>query len=69
MKISFWMENGIELACEAVSFYEFPRGKDGTCAFCKGDPCAELGEGLIAIYVEFNKDWFETCPVCKGMPT
>lgn len=50
-------------------YAEFARGKDGTCAFCHGDPCAELDqEANINVYFRLNK-WAETCPVCEGRPT
>jgi hypothetical protein len=59
----------IKLSYRVYDVSEFPRGKDGTCAFCQGDPCADLGEGLIALYFEANKSWATTCPVCDGRPT
>lgn len=47
----------------------FPRGDDGTCVFCKGDPCAEnAGNTIISRYYERNPSAV-TCPVCDGRPT
>jgi hypothetical protein len=55
----------------AVSYIsDFPRGHDGTCAFCNGDPLAE-GDGKsgnIGMYLEFNED-AEFCPICQGRPS
>lgn len=56
----------VDVVFEIHSWYDFPRGADGFCALCKGDPCAELGDGLIALVREATKRNFETCPVCKG---
>ena len=50
---------------------EFPRGKDGTCALCQGDPCAEdksRKKTLIKKYYKENPN-ATTCPCCNGRPT
>lgn len=50
---------------------EFPRGVDGTCAYCHGDPGAERSPetSLIAQFYARNGSWAETCPCCDGRPT
>ena len=49
----------------------FPRGLDGSCAFCHGDPCADYSgpETLIGNYAARLGRTFETCPCCAGRPT
>lgn len=49
---------------------EFLRGLDGTCAFCHGDPCAELSgpETLIGNFFQRNSR-AAACPLCDGRPT
>lgn len=49
---------------------EYPRGVNGTCAYCHGDPCAERSRAtsLIAKYYARNS-WAQTCPCCDGRPT
>ena len=49
---------------------EYPRGADGMCAYCQGDPCAETSppESLIAKYFA-RFDWVGACPCCDGRPT
>jgi hypothetical protein len=76
----FWPDPQTRLDLEVAYFAEFPRGPDGTCAFCRGDPCAEnppahtmskLGDPpgyRIASYYERNPDAV-TCPMCEGRPT
>jgi hypothetical protein len=60
---------------------EFPRGADGACAFCHGDPCAEYSpsDSPIARFFSRNRARAinmgmiemmpETCPCCDGRPT
>jgi len=49
--------------------YDFPRGRDGLCAYCHGDPLAEHGvNALIRGYYERNPT-AETCPMCHGAPS
>lgn len=57
--------------CEVTCISEgFARGVDGTCAFCKGDPCAESSEPETPIARYFEKyKWASTCPCCDGRPT
>jgi hypothetical protein len=49
---------------------DFPRGVDGTCAYCHGDPCNEDDnpDSLIAKYLDRNP-WDIACPCCHGQPT
>lgn len=56
----------------------YARGKDGTCAFCQGDPCAEDSppESQIAQYFARNREYWirsgarsVSCPCCDGRPT
>jgi hypothetical protein len=49
---------------------EYPRGLDGTCAYCHGDPCAERSgpETLIGDFFLRN-GWAEACPCCDGRPS
>lgn len=49
---------------------EFPRGVDGTCAFCHGDSCAERSAPISLISKFFARnEWAETCPLCDGRAT
>ena len=50
---------------------EFLRGRDGTCAFCHGDPCADdsPADSLIATFFSRNESLGNTCPCCEGRPT
>lgn len=69
-KVKFYPGDGTEVEIEVAFVSEFPRGVDGTCAFCHGDPCAEAGGDTdIARYAARNKTSFETCPCCGGRPT
>lgn len=46
----------------------FPRGVDGDCAFCHGDPCAEYSDSdspIARLRAKLGK-LFETCPMCDG---
>jgi hypothetical protein len=57
-----------------IYWAQFPRGIDGTCAFCNGDPCAEgdKPESEIAKYFERAKAAGrrpESCPICDGRAT
>jgi hypothetical protein len=59
-----------EVMLTVIYIAEYPRGVDGTCAFCHGDPCAERSgpDTLIGKYfAEYS--WAETCPCCAGKPT
>lgn len=50
---------------------DFPRGADGHCAFCHGDPCAErctADEPIAKLRKKLGK-FFETCPMCDGRPS
>lgn len=48
----------------------FPRGADGTCAFCDGDPCAEYSGPDTRIGAYFARNSYaSTCPCCDGRPT
>ena len=62
--------NEPETMLSVIYIAEFPRGVDGTCAYCHGDPCAETSgpESLIAKYFA-NFSWAETCPCCDGRPS
>jgi hypothetical protein len=53
---------------------DFARGPDGTCAFCRGDPCAEDPRSPNRIHEYMaGEDWMISkpvhCPFCKGRPT
>jgi hypothetical protein len=57
---------------------DMPRGVDGTCAYCLGDPCAEDSPPDSSIARNYatmknaswtgGDQWF-TCPACQGRPT
>ena len=75
MKIRFYTGDAapgwpghVELEVDHIA--QFPRGQDGTCAFCHGDPCAENSppDSQIAQFFRRNR-WAETCPCCEGRPT
>jgi len=61
-------ETVVDIICITA---DFPRGPDGTCAFCQGDPCAERSalDSAIGAYMARNSTWAETCPMCLGRPT
>lgn len=61
---------GVSRAIEVTDFYEFPRGSDGLCALCHGDPCAETSapDSLIAQLYRAEPGT-STCPVCDGRPS
>jgi hypothetical protein len=49
----------------------YPRGSDGYCAFCHGDPCNERSNenSLIAKFYNDCKESnnsVDTCPMCNG---
>ncbi|MBD9511592.1 hypothetical protein IB265_33080 [Ensifer sp. ENS10] len=58
--------------CEVSHISDYARGPDGTCAFCKGDPCLEDKEstGPTAMQ-QYDADgkWWDACPCCEGRPT
>ncbi len=56
---------------EVELFSDFPRGSDGLCALCHGDPCNDRSapDSLIAQWWAENKSWASTCPVCDGRPS
>lgn len=58
----------VELDVDYIS--DFPRGPDGTCAYCLGDPCAEQRptHPRIASYYARNPN-AATCPMCDGRAT
>lgn len=69
--IIVWDDEAEEVELHYRIYYvsEFPRGKDGCCAFCGGDPCGERDpESNIGKYMRLTT-WAETCPVCEGRPT
>lgn len=57
------------LEIEVSYWAEYPRGVDGMCAFCHGDPIGERSEtSRIAEFLKaFSQE--EHCPVCLGRPT
>jgi len=65
-----YQETGKDTMLTVIYIAEFPRGIDGTCAYCHGDPCAEdsVPESLITKFFKRNS-WAETCPCCNGRPT
>lgn len=68
--VTYYPGDGTEVELEVDHISDFPRGADGTCAFCQGDPCAEQEPPgyRIASYYERNPR-AETCPMCDGRPT
>ncbi len=68
--MKFRLSRDEEVELEVTNFYEYPRGTDGTCALCQGDPCNEHSppDSNIAKFYA-NNTWADTCPVCDGRPT
>lgn len=68
--VRYYPGNGTEYDLEVVYISDYPRGVDGTCAFCKGDPCVETPAAPYRIrqYHE-TCPWSGTCPMCLGRPT
>jgi len=63
-----------EVDIEVDWFSEFPRGEDGACALCHGDPCGEYSgtdSNIYKIMHEEDGSWSgeDNCPVCEGRPT
>ncbi len=63
-----------EITLDVIYVAGFPRGHDGRCAFCHGDPCAESSgpDTKIGAYFKQAEDEgfpAETCPLCEGRPT
>lgn len=68
-KESFSPGDGTTVEIDVSRIADYPRGANGTCAFCAGDPCAEDGgDTLIAAYFQRNPR-AATCPMCGGQPT
>ncbi len=76
--MKFRMADGTDIELNVMRFSEYPRGEDGLCVLCKGDPCNEdppvegEPETLIAMYYRIGKEngyTWETCPVCDGRPS
>lgn len=80
--VPFTAGDGISEYIEVSSIAEFPRGKNGRCAYCYGDPCAEYPvtpdtQQIHDFYLrnklkrESGKSrWFpESCPCCGGRAT
>jgi hypothetical protein len=70
VKVRFLPGNGTEVFVDVKYIAQFPRGADGTCAFCHGDPCNEESDSdsEIAKYFAETKN-AETCPMCEGRAT
>ena len=73
--MKFKMADGTEIELNVERFYEYPRGEDGFCVLCKGDPCNEdppvegEPETLIAMFYrtgEEEGEYAQTCPICDG---
>lgn len=49
---------------------QYPRGPNGCCAFCNGDPCNEEGttDTPIARFYAAAPH-ADTCPICDGRPS
>lgn len=69
MLIPFYL-GGKTYQIEVDHWAEFPRGKDGLCAFCHGDPVAEeeIKRSPTPIQELMMEHWrsYEACPVCDG---
>lgn len=62
--------DGTEAFVRVTYIADYPRGEDGLCAYCHGDPCAENStpNSLIGGYYIRNPR-AETCPMCNGRPS
>ena len=69
-KVKFLPGDGTTIMVEVAWISDFPKDKDGLCAFCHGDPCAESTgpESEIARFYQRNKR-ADTCPMCLGRPS
>jgi hypothetical protein len=68
--LPYYPGNGTKVLVGVRWIGEYPRGSDGCCAFCHGDPCAERSGPETHIgkfYAENPKA--ETCPMCDGRAT
>jgi hypothetical protein len=67
--VEFRPGDGTRVRVEVEYISDYPRGADGICAFCHGDPLA--GESSptsdIARFYE-RSPRAETCPMCLGRP-
>jgi hypothetical protein len=74
-KITFYPGNGHEYEIEVDHITaDYPRGEDGTCAFCHADPCDEkkdVNTFIHQFYVDSKEEGYNplTCPMCDGRPT
>jgi hypothetical protein len=70
MLVPFFPGNGERVMLEVSYLADYPRGTDGTCAFCHGDPCGERSAPDTDIMKYWAENtWAETCPMCDGRPT
>lgn len=68
--VPFYPGDGTEIHLDISHLADFPRGQDGTCAFCHADSLAESSpeDSEIAKFYARNPK-AETCPMCDGRPT
>jgi len=73
--VPFLPGDDTEVILTVTYISKYPRGADGTCAFCHGDPCAETSPPTSLIAEYFTRRMYpgqpppETCPCCQGRPT
>lgn len=76
--VAFTAGDGTQEYIEVACIAEYPRGADGLCAYCHGDPCAERPESAgtqigdfywRARHAEWRVSSYLSCPCCEGRPT
>ena len=70
LKVDFGSDDRDTPALDGRMIFSFPRGADGTCAFCHSDPYAthSAPESDIVRYFEQNHQAL-VCLMCGGHPT
>jgi hypothetical protein len=67
-KVPFLPGNGTEVMLEVKYIAQFPKDKDSQCAYCHGDPLAEMEIPASKNIQDFKASltYFEACPCCHG---
>jgi len=66
----YYPGDGTEVQLPVAYIADFPRGENGACAFCGGDPCAERTDAVLRIRDYYQRNpGATTCPMCDGRPT
>lgn len=67
--MKFRISDSKQVELDVVHFWEYPRGEDGLCVLCHGDPCADGGDDTLIAEWWRNNPHASTCPICEGRPS